>query len=141
MALLKLIKGENPFCYKLPDGETVIGRHPSCDLKLSSKTVSSTHAKIVKLNESFYVEDLGSRNGTWVNTRSIHEPVKLIDNHHLRLGDIILKFKEESPFNIEFTSGMRDATMIASIATSAADTGLYETHPEAKLKVRAWPVR
>ena len=135
MALLELIEGAKPFGHRLVDNETLIGRHPACDFMCSSKTVSGIHAKIVKQDQGYYVEDLGSRNGTWVNDQPIHEPVKLKHNDCIRLGEIVLHFNDDIPFDVEYTSGEEDATKIAAVVPSIAQSNRSsETQAEAKLK-------
>ena len=59
--------------------ETTIGRQPASDLVLYPHTVSSNHARIYFSAEdhAYYVEDLGSSNGTWVDRVRVNEPTKL----------------------------------------------------------------
>ena len=47
--------------------EFVIGRGAECDLILPERQVSREHLRIYRQGNDFYVEDLGSKNGTWVN--------------------------------------------------------------------------
>jgi signal transduction histidine kinase len=51
--------------------EIVIGRDASCDVPLDDKTVSRRHAKMTRVVEGVLVEDLGSRNGTYVGGEQI----------------------------------------------------------------------
>ena len=135
MALVELIEGAKPFGHRLVNRQTLIGRHPACGLTFSSKTVSGIHAKIVKQNRSYYAEDLGSRNGTWVNDQPIREPVKLKHNDCISLGEIVLRFKDDTGFNIEYTDGKQDATKITAVVPSIGQIDRSsETQPEAKLK-------
>lgn len=52
---------------ELGEGEVIIGRSPSCRLRLQSENVSREHARIFFRNDEYYIEDLGSTNGTYVN--------------------------------------------------------------------------
>jgi pSer/pThr/pTyr-binding forkhead associated (FHA) protein len=52
---------------ELGEEEIIIGRSPVCQLRLSSKNVSRKHARIFFRNDEYYIEDLGSINGTYVN--------------------------------------------------------------------------
>jgi hypothetical protein len=64
-----------------PSGErTRIGRSPECEIFLDDVTVSRNHAVLVERDGHFFVEDLGSLNGTFVNRRRI-------DNRELENGD------------------------------------------------------
>jgi serine phosphatase RsbU (regulator of sigma subunit) len=134
MALLEVVEGAKPFCHNLDEDITIIGRHPDCALTFLSKTVSGIHAKIVKRELNFYIEDLQSRNGVWVNDQPVREPTRLIENDQIRLGEIVLRFKESIPFKFEFTAGAEDETKITAMVPGAGQSGLCETQPEAKLK-------
>ncbi len=62
----------------------VIGRSPDCDIRLKYQTVSSEHAKVFKVGNGWFVEDLGSANGTKVNARFV-----TTGRRRLRDGDIL----------------------------------------------------
>jgi hypothetical protein len=66
-------------------GETLlIGRGAECDVVVPDRQVSRHHARVWRLAEGEYqLEDLGSKNGTYLNGIALHEPRKLID------GDVI----------------------------------------------------
>jgi len=49
------------------EGETLIGRDPSCDVVLEPKNVSRRHLVIRREGDGFVVQDLGSANGTMLN--------------------------------------------------------------------------
>jgi len=53
------------------NGPQVLGRRPDCDLHLDHPNVSSEHAQFVAKDSGWYVEDLGSRNGTLINGRRL----------------------------------------------------------------------
>lgn len=47
--------------------KVVIGRHPACDIVLDTSAVSRQHATIVLETDTYFLEDLSSRNGTTLN--------------------------------------------------------------------------
>jgi ABC-type multidrug transport system ATPase subunit/pSer/pThr/pTyr-binding forkhead associated (FHA) protein len=57
--------------------QITIGRSESCDIVLTDLRVSRSHAKVTKRNGKFFVEDLGSRNGTYLNDKRISGTVEL----------------------------------------------------------------
>ena len=61
---------------------TTIGRDPEADILLEDLSVSREHAAIIDTVDGFYIDDLDSRNGTYVNRR-------LIAAHLLEHGDEI----------------------------------------------------
>jgi pSer/pThr/pTyr-binding forkhead associated (FHA) protein len=75
-----------------PEGEeTTIGRSPECEIFLDDVTVSRKHAVVVHRDDSFFVEDLGSLNGTFLNRRRI-ESGELSDGDELQIGKYRLTF-------------------------------------------------
>lgn len=64
-----------------------IGRHEDSIVVLPSGSVSSHHATIKRRGESFYVQDLGTTNGTRLNGVEVEE-AKLEDGDQLTFGDI-----------------------------------------------------
>ncbi|MCP3869328.1 MAG: SpoIIE family protein phosphatase [Gammaproteobacteria bacterium] len=135
MALLEVIEGAGYIKHSLATSETQLGRHPDCGLMINSRTVSGIHAKILKLDQDFYIEDLGSLNGTRVNDRPLHKPVKLKHDDRIRVGDVILRFTQEKTVGVEYTSDEQDVTRIRAVMPGDGRSSLScETQPEAKLK-------
>ena len=81
--------------YPLEKSQYVLGRHPDCDIVLESGSVSRQHARISKSGNNFVLEDLKSRNGSFVNGRLIGEPTKLVEGDTIRICDIELNYHEE----------------------------------------------
>lgn len=71
--------------YDLKGDRSIMGRHPDCQIVIDVGAVSRNHAQIVREGTNFYLEDLGSRNGTFVND----EPSKVEGRRLLRAGDQI----------------------------------------------------
>ena len=70
---------------------TTIGRSPDCDIFLDDVTVSRTHAVLTQKNGSFFIEDQGSLNGTFLNRKRI-EKAPLEDGDELQIGKYRLTF-------------------------------------------------
>lgn len=77
----------------LADGENVIGRDPSCGVWLDQPGVSRRHARIVVSDDGAAIEDLGSKNGTFVSDAAISARRELCDEDVIQLGSVDLKFK------------------------------------------------
>lgn len=72
--------------------ELTIGQALDNDLILNDAAVSLHHARIAKVQADFYIEDLGSTNGTFVNdARTDEQP--LIQGDHIRIGGQVLIFE------------------------------------------------
>ncbi|MBO5359750.1 MAG: FHA domain-containing protein [Clostridia bacterium] len=72
-----------------------IGRSPDCDIRLKYHSLSSEHARVSKIGNGWYIEDLGSTNGTKVNARFVtNGRRKLRDGDIIGLGGVIFVFDE-----------------------------------------------
>jgi pSer/pThr/pTyr-binding forkhead associated (FHA) protein len=67
----------------------VIGRAPDCDVVIKDNKASRRHCKLTRQDDGFLLEDLGSRNGTFVDGAKINEPISLKTNHTFKIGDTI----------------------------------------------------
>ncbi|MDD2522345.1 MAG: FHA domain-containing protein [Anaerolineaceae bacterium] len=68
------------------DGTLVIGRDVSCDIVIPDRQVSRQHARITKGNNGVILEDLGSKNGTFLNNQVVSEPVKLVEADEIAIA-------------------------------------------------------
>jgi len=72
----------------LEPGETILGRDPGAAVFLDDRSVSRRHARIVVSDEGATLEDLGSKNGTFVDRKKIEAPVSLADGDKLKIGAV-----------------------------------------------------
>jgi two-component system, cell cycle response regulator len=92
----------------------VIGRASHAAVRLLSDEVSRRHARIVETDGRWLVEDLGSRNGTWINGDRANRPAPLTDGDKIELGGgIVLRFAlfdelDESYHLLMYESSLRD---------------------------------
>lgn len=82
--------------FELQDGQNTIGRHPDCRISIMQASVSGKHATITGEDGQFFLEDVGSRNGTFVNKQRITARVALAHNDMIQFGDAIAKFDDPS---------------------------------------------
>ncbi|MCX7845556.1 MAG: FHA domain-containing protein [Dictyoglomaceae bacterium] len=78
--------------FKIQKEETNIGREEENDVVFSHPTVSRFHARIIREGENYFIEDLNSANGTFVNGIKVKKEL-LHDNDILQFGDIVCIFK------------------------------------------------
>jgi len=84
--ILKIIKGpEEGQEFRCSGNETIVGRSPRSQVRLSSQTISYEHAIISKIGDEFVIENL-SANGTFVNEERIGGKVKLRTRDRLQFG-------------------------------------------------------
>ena len=77
--------------YELDD-EVTVGRAAGCGVSIDYDTYASNlHARLFRQNGDLWVEDLGSTNGTWVNTRRIGERTQLDKGDLLQVGGTVFE--------------------------------------------------
>lgn len=82
--------------YPLHEGENIIGRGSDVDVAIYAAIVSRRHARLVVHRTSAYLEDLGSKNGTFVADSRIAEPRLLRDGDVIRVGDYYFIYRTTS---------------------------------------------
>lgn len=72
--------------FRLDAPEHLIGRRLDCHIYVNDQRVSRRHARIRREPDGLHLEDLGSSNGTYVNSRRIHGSVRLRDDDVIAIG-------------------------------------------------------
>jgi len=88
------------FCWLLKDGrrlplrtgENILGRDEEA-IQIDSPTVSRRHARILITGAEALLEDLGSKNGTFVRGEAVSTPVRLADGDEIRTGSVVMRFR------------------------------------------------
>lgn len=78
-------------------GANVLGREGPGLILLKSSTVSRRHARFSIGADRAEVEDLGSKNGTYVNNRRVEGPVPVVDGDLVRIGSLLFTFRRSKP--------------------------------------------
>jgi DNA-binding winged helix-turn-helix (wHTH) protein len=89
--------------FKLPQGALVIGRAHDAAIRIDAGGVSRHHARIVVSAGEAHLEDLGSKNGTFVDGRKIDGSCRLQDGNEVRIGPVVLTFKLTTPTGVTET--------------------------------------
>ena len=90
----RLVWGEREL--PLRAGENIIGRPGDGVTGVDAPTVSRQHARIVIAGDDATVEDLGSKNGTWLGEAQVTTPAALKDGDRVRLGSVLLTARRRS---------------------------------------------
>jgi pSer/pThr/pTyr-binding forkhead associated (FHA) protein len=73
-------------------GDLTLGRSSACSVVLIDDTfASSVHARIFHDDDDLWLEDLGSRNGTYINDERIVEPVRVRRGDRLKVGSTVFE--------------------------------------------------
>ena len=86
--------------------EVTIGRDPSCNCYLEEKTISGKHARLSYRMEQWWVEDLKSTNGTFLNDEPVSEGVVLTSGDMLRVGQLTFLITINAPRPVDTESGV-----------------------------------
>jgi pSer/pThr/pTyr-binding forkhead associated (FHA) protein len=95
MAHLLVRKGANPgYRFPLEKDTIVIGRSIDCDVPIASPSISRQHARLIRLQDRWFIEDMLSRNGTHVNDQriTVRSPLKRHDT--IRICDFEAIFQD-----------------------------------------------
>ncbi len=84
--------GGKPLTVKLRD-PAEIGRGDRCAIRLQDTYVSQVHARLYAKNGGWYVEDLGSTNGTLLNDRRVDAPVEVHAGDVVKIGKTVLELR------------------------------------------------
>ncbi|MGP3964713.1 FHA domain-containing protein [Nonomuraea sp. 3N208] len=90
--LLVVSRGMAGVRFDIPVGRTEIGSMPGAGIRLEVDGVSRRHASLDRTGDHVVINDLGSRNGTWVNGHKIVSGQVLCDGDQLRMGYAELRF-------------------------------------------------
>jgi pSer/pThr/pTyr-binding forkhead associated (FHA) protein len=85
LILTKVDQSSTPRFNRSP---VTIGRSPACECHLPDETVSTQHARLYYQNSQWWIEDLDSRNGTYLNDSPVAIPTVLAPGDELRCGDV-----------------------------------------------------
>src|SRR5947199_1660892 len=111
MALLQILKGPNQGTRIPLDGDRfVLGRNPECQIVIPVTSVSREHAQILRVQGKYYIEDLSSRNGTFVNNQQITGRTLLKNNDRIRICDFLATFHDSllPPLPASFTAAAEE---------------------------------
>ena len=112
---LKRVDGLQEGIFRFTRAEVIIGRERGCDCRLADKAISARHARLAYRHSQWWVEDLGSKNGTFLNQERVIQPVVLTAGDELRCGQVVLQVAIE---------GQTDNPAVETIAGAGEESGL-----------------
>jgi sigma-B regulation protein RsbU (phosphoserine phosphatase) len=146
MAYLLALKGLNAKqAFNLDKERTLLGRNASCDIVFPANdfAVSREHACILRLQDKFFIEDMGSRNGTFVNNEKLTQRMQLKDNDKVRICDFLYSFHQTMPVVKQSLPGEEDldaegeeTEALSTFEAKVSNTShmILETKPAEKLR-------
>lgn len=132
MAKLITLQGPNSGrTFSLETERALIGRQPDAVIYLESLAVSRKHALLVCQDGTYFIEDLNSSNGTFLNGQRITGRVPLAERDRLQIGPYTLALRlEPTPPPLDL-----DPVIRASVSAAPINQTLYAQNPAYKLQV------
>ena len=106
----------------LNEGENILGREARDTIAVSGATVSRRHARIVVTGDEATVEDLGSKNGTYLGGERLTAPARICDGDRLLIGAVPLVFRVQRSAATTLTRPAADDGRSPSKARSVPST-------------------
>ena len=101
---LKMRSGPNPgMTFPLEQKEILVGRDLGNDMTIGDPEVSRRHARFFMRDDNFFVEDLGSTNGTFLNGERISSPKQLRVGDVITLGENVVLVFQKPSFDLDAT--------------------------------------
>jgi diguanylate cyclase (GGDEF)-like protein len=98
--------------FKVTKGVAVIGRAPNAELRVEDDGISRTHARIRAETNRAWVEDMGSRNGTFVNGAKIATPFELRDGDKIQVGrSTVIRFGFQDDLDESFHENLMSSAL------------------------------
>lgn len=121
MATLSLMceDGSTTDRYEIGDRPLVVGRGEAADVRINDDALSRQHFLVLWEDGNYLVEDLNSRNGTWLGRRRILA-ARLHDNDCIHAGHVHFLFRERraAPLLPQLPTGPHGTVILAAIAES-----------------------
>jgi sigma-B regulation protein RsbU (phosphoserine phosphatase) len=135
MASLVTIKGPNSGQrFALRGDSLLIGRQEDAAIYLDSLAVSRQHARLTCHGGEYFIEDVGSSNGTFVNGRRINMPTPLCERDALQIGPYVLNLRADPPSS-PATPPLPDQVIRAQVNAAPSNHTLFSQNPAYKLQV------
>jgi hypothetical protein len=93
--------------FPLIDGVHTVGRDPDVEVRLDAATVSRRHARIMVTTNGIAIEDLDSKNGTFVANERLTTAAPLADGNAIRFGSVLVTFHARGPMSSTETQALR----------------------------------
>jgi len=91
VAILQPLKNHKPI--PINRAVVLVGRGSDCDVVINgSKKISRRHCCLVQSDQSFFIRDLGSTNGVWVNGKRVDRVAEMSDGDRVAIGDVQFRF-------------------------------------------------
>jgi adenylate cyclase len=110
-----------------------LGRHPEQSVQVLDRVVSKQHAEVLYYEDRYWLRDLGSRNGTFINGHRIDDPRALVDGDQIGMGSTRITYRESD----DNTHSELDRSLQTSVDMITADPPATTTDTAIRSRVQA----
>jgi hypothetical protein len=82
-------------------GALVLGRSSSADLRLPHASISRRHARLLRRGERFFIEDLGSQNGTYLDEERLSSEREVLLGQRIHIGPAVLRLRRPGTGDVQ----------------------------------------
>lgn len=118
--------------FDLAGDQVIVGRDRECQVAVSGTRVSRRHARLTQQGRGYAIEDLGSRNHTYVNGDEVHGTVPLRDGDQIKVGEVLLAYRSSLPQAVELVD--LSANVLSTLNVRAGAVLVRKANAEVKLR-------
>lgn len=119
--------------YELSREEITVGRGRECHIVLHDDCVSRVHAQLIRHQGTYLLEDLKSKNGTFVNGQRVVGPRRLEDDDRIQISGTVFAYRCLSP-PVREKKGESGSSLVCSIDATGSSAMEAKTNAERKLQ-------
>lgn len=107
--------------HTLSDKPLIVGRGEDCDIRVLDTSVSRRHVRIEKIGDDYYVLDMQSTNGTYVNDKQSlpGDPIPMRDGDYLRVGNCIFRYLASGNVETDYHEEIYRLTIVDALTQIA----------------------
>ncbi|MEZ6139328.1 MAG: GGDEF domain-containing protein [Zavarzinella sp.] len=113
----------------------ILGRDEACDIVIADASISRRHARLEPIKNDYFVLDMNSTNGTYVNEKMARsgEPIRLNDGDYLRLGSTMFRYLCGGNVEVDYHEEIYKLT-IQDALTQIANVRYFEDFLEREIQ-------
>ena len=107
--------------HSLTDKPLIVGRGEDCDIRVLDTSVSRRHVRIEKIGDDYFVLDMQSTNGTYVNDKQSlpGDPIPMRDGDYLRVGNCIFRYLASGTVESDYHEEIYRLTIVDALTQIA----------------------
>ena len=131
---LEVVEGEQSGrAYDLVEDEVIVGRDENCQIVLDDDSISRRHARLALDDDTYVIEDLSSKNGTYVNDERTDGKVPLRPDDRIEIGTTVFRYRSSHSRAYE-SEEILHTRVLCSIDAADSEHTMFKVNAESKLR-------